>query len=467
MATLDYLSDNIESFIDSHLFKGAPAYPTQRGKRWYSWLYLASFDSLKRKNQIKVGITNNLNRRESELENMHILWAWSMPTSQLIEKDIKQILHEFIQPRTKEKAEDGYTEIIHNIPLEPLILLVRIIILYAYMKNNFIKHPSAEYIKILSVLGDDRTGYSINPNTISYNDHIYNQYPTNILKKAYYNIYKRLGGDKKLKDLTQDMLETFLKDHDADHPTNIQAQILLTQQDEFKHPRILNLNKIYRDLNIHPDTENIPIRDLTPDIVVNNPIILPNTENQPLNDNPPENSRRNELKKGSRVYLACKIDTDDSHVYRFYLAKIISKRNDTKNQQTTILFDWIHQNGTVYDKLADNKYRKRILKWSKERIDFRDRNESNQSIVDAWGVYHEGDLNPGNDQLEHGVLDFESYYPNEILWWNTQGHKYKVKFVKMQPDGHVLIKYFIQNKKGLKEEVTSSVLLKNVEKYND
>ena len=189
--SVNFLAKSVRDFIQTTMYKGKKAFPTEPGQRWYTWVYLARVDQ----KSIKVGITNDLNRRYLELKrlNQEIQYAWSMPTSQLVEKDIKRILHSFIKPRKiKEGEEPGYTEIIENIPMEPLILFIRLVILYVYIKYNFIEQPEPAIEHALRWIGgDSNRGSRINPNVIQYKDRQYKGYSDLGRLRATFHIYKK------------------------------------------------------------------------------------------------------------------------------------------------------------------------------------------------------------------------------------------------------------------------------------
>ena len=246
-----YLAHTVSEFTHSQMFKGAPAFPTIPGQRWYTWLYLAKLDDSP---NIKVGITNNLNRRDYEQRGKQIYWAWSMPTSQLVEKDIKQILHEFIKPRKVDDNNDpGYTEIIHNIPIEPLILLIRLIILYVYVKYKFINQIDQSYIDRLAPLGDDRNGQRINPNVIRYKGKEYKGYRASEFD-VLYNVYKQYGGPKDLRSVDRTEIDKYLKIYSkrADKSlrkikNDISKRIAQNRRDM---KRVCDLDDIYQQLDI-------------------------------------------------------------------------------------------------------------------------------------------------------------------------------------------------------------------------
>mgnify|MGYP001229831183 CR=1 FL=1 len=133
------LSDSYEDFLQSRLFLGGPAYGqnSTKLKPWYNYLYVAQFEG--RFDKVKIGITSNIQRRNKELtrenEGANIRYAWSMPTNMEIEAKIKDVLSEFTKRFSTKKLK---TETFY-IPITPFILLVRLIILYQFLKGGYIK----------------------------------------------------------------------------------------------------------------------------------------------------------------------------------------------------------------------------------------------------------------------------------------------------------------------------------------
>lgn len=403
-----FLAHTVSEFIHSEMFKGAPAFPTMPGQRWYTWLYLAKLTDSR---NIKVGITNNLNRRDYEQQGKQIYWAWSMPTSQLVEKDIKQILHEFIKPRKVDENNDpGYTEIIHNIPIQPLILLIRLIILYVYIKYKFIDQIDGNYIERLAPLGDDRNGQRINPNVIRYNGKEYKGYGTSEFG-ALYDIYKQYGGPKDLRSVDRAEIDKYLKIYSrrADKSlrkikNDISKRIAQNERDM---KRVCDLDDIYRRLGIDiglklASTEEK--EDFEEDEEENS-----GSQNEApvemVNDNTPTVSRRTKLKKGSHVYIAYKITQDSFVFYRYYLAVVLRAYVSKTKQYTRILYDLISElDFRVIHQKKRGRKREAILMWNKERIDFRDRLNNAEG---TWGCPIDTDPHPGMNQLGDAAYDFE------------------------------------------------------------
>ena len=154
LCRLQMLTDSFETLVDSDMFKGTLAYgyPLDR-KPWYGYLYIATFADEKK---LKIGVTSNLDRRDMQLSSK-ITYIWSLPVHTEIESKVKEVLFYFTN---RESSESGKTEIFIGIPLYPLILIVRLIILYVFLDRGYIDKytsKSREKLKILkSYLGSLR-----------------------------------------------------------------------------------------------------------------------------------------------------------------------------------------------------------------------------------------------------------------------------------------------------------------------
>ena len=187
-------------------------------------------------------------------------WSWSMPTSQLVEKDIKQILHEFIKPRREKQAsEPGHTEIIQNIPFVALIPFIRLVILYVYLKYKFIRNGDTNIFDILKeAIGDDSSepGGRINPNAIKFGEQTYKGHSDSGLFKATKIIYQRLHGPN-VNNIDQAFMGKYFKKivrnkRNKQTLAGINKQIKAVQkiirQEEFEKLRTCNLDHVYEAL---------------------------------------------------------------------------------------------------------------------------------------------------------------------------------------------------------------------------
>jgi hypothetical protein len=155
--------DSIQSFIRSNMFYGIPIYPLKRDKPWYGFLYISKHID---KNKLKIGYTHyDIKRRSKELikEDFNTpMYVWASPNPQVLEKYVKQILIYFTKPQGKYADE-----IFYNIPLETLVDVVRLIILYVVVKENWIADD--KYYEALSpffggppfnIIQDNKTTYT-------------------------------------------------------------------------------------------------------------------------------------------------------------------------------------------------------------------------------------------------------------------------------------------------------------------
>ena len=434
MECSEFLAASVQEFIRSDMFKGGTSYPTKKGKRWYTWLYLARKKENAINNQIKVGITNNLRRRDGELEGMEIQWSWSMPTSQLVEKDIKQILHEFIKPRREKQAsEPGHTEIIQNIPFVALIPFIRLVILYVYLKYKFIRNGDTNMFDILKeAIGDDSSepGGRINPNAIEFGEQTYKGHSDSGLFKATKIIYQRLHGPN-VNNIDQAYMGKYFKKivrNKRNKQTlaginkEIKAVQKIIRQEEFEKLRTCNLDHVYEALGIDiDDIDEFPKDDPSKKRQLSNLSDLEDSSDEslsdtseddtqnvdPPSDRPPTNTRRKQLKKNCQIYIAHKVTANTQQIFRFYFARVRKATHRPKKQETKVEYDLITQQGDIKDPLKGGKVRTARLKWNKERSDFRDRPGENKSADGAWGVYKAGDPTPGMNPLIKGRLDWQ------------------------------------------------------------
>jgi len=153
------LSDSYQSFIESPLFLGGPAYGihSSKIKPWYQYLYIAQFDG--RYDKVKIGITSSILRRNDELnrenEGANIRYVWNMPTNLEIESKVKILLSNFTRKFSTKKLR---TETFY-IPITPFILFVRLVILYIYLEGGYIPANDAVKKKLQNYLERARIEY--------------------------------------------------------------------------------------------------------------------------------------------------------------------------------------------------------------------------------------------------------------------------------------------------------------------
>ena len=152
------LSSSVDELLKSEMFKGTKAYGHSydtgiRLKPWYGFLYIAKFAT---RDKLKIGITSDLEQRDQQLKNKtdkqepsQIIYCWSMPTNEEIESKVKKLLFFFTK---RDGNESGRTEIFFDIPLYPFILIVRLVILYIFIKKRYISNLTENDLKMQTIL---------------------------------------------------------------------------------------------------------------------------------------------------------------------------------------------------------------------------------------------------------------------------------------------------------------------------
>ena len=148
------LTDSLDTLLESDMFKGTIVYghPIVR-KPWYGYLYIAKFVE---RNKLKIGISADYTARDDQLKRKtdtqdsgKIIYLWSLPINAEIESKVKILLSHFTRRYSK---ETGKTEIFFSIPLYPFILVVRLIILFIFLRKGYITEPTERGQEILNVL---------------------------------------------------------------------------------------------------------------------------------------------------------------------------------------------------------------------------------------------------------------------------------------------------------------------------
>ena len=132
-------------------FKGDKAYPTKRKKKWYEFLYLSKYDEVY--NTYKIGHSSDVLQRDNTLSTetskrdpSKIIYTWNIPFAQRVETLVKRVFKNFIKKEGSEK--EGRTEIISGIPLKPLVLTIRLLVLNVAFKVNYVE-PDEDKMRIL------------------------------------------------------------------------------------------------------------------------------------------------------------------------------------------------------------------------------------------------------------------------------------------------------------------------------
>ena len=97
---------------------------------WFEFLYISKVNE----NVYKIGKTNTLRRRDTELKTSDIIYSWNIPRPLDVETLIKQILKHSLWA---EGVGEGATEMF-KIPLYPMILVSRLAILCIFVSRNYI-----------------------------------------------------------------------------------------------------------------------------------------------------------------------------------------------------------------------------------------------------------------------------------------------------------------------------------------
>ena len=149
------LTDSLDTLLESDMFKGTIivyGHPIVR-KPWYGYLYIAKFVE---RNKLKIGISADYTARDDQLKRKtdtqdsgKIIYLWSLPINAEIESKVKILLSHFTRRYSK---ETGKTEIFFSIPLYPFILVVRLIILFIFLRKGYITDQTERGQKILNVL---------------------------------------------------------------------------------------------------------------------------------------------------------------------------------------------------------------------------------------------------------------------------------------------------------------------------
>ena len=448
----NYIFDSWEALTQSELFLGHVAYPTNKIRNWYTWLYLAEIKTNKR---IKIGITNALARRSRELEKREppavIKFAWSMPCPAIVERSVKQMLGAFIVKKktatNDEEVGSGYTEILQGLPMIPLLLSIRLIILYVYLGSDFIppENNSNKLAIIKRYMGDASStgGGCLNANIIQYCDVYYERTNNNIEWRATYNVlsksakYKKLPKKTTLKDMNNLIKSVELEDVRLQMKKDIRDMIMALETDVVRNRHVCVLEDVYAQLNLAiegPPQHNISPHlmtdaqkenqsffklyvtsltdsgmslthtisqsqeDLTHDIIIDESV---------LNDTKPQTSRINKVKSisavikdgnnyGSQLYVAHTVDYDKKTFVRFFPIVVTSVTRIETNSISaprTIRYKFAEQDWRPYGRVVKGSFTPTA---ELERVDFRDRPKSYPATPGpaAWGVYKDGDPTP-------------------------------------------------------------------------
>lgn len=136
---------DLTSLLSSPMLLGVPADSVTIIREWYEFVYIARIKSTE--DVYKIGKTNNLRRRESELssqvsveEPSEIIYAWNIPRPLAVETLVKNMLRtnlwKDIEPGAKGASE------MFKIPLYVMILIVRLSVLCVFVEKSYIDDDS-------------------------------------------------------------------------------------------------------------------------------------------------------------------------------------------------------------------------------------------------------------------------------------------------------------------------------------
>lgn len=446
-----------EELTQSEMFLGHVAYPTEKLRNWYTWLYLAE---VKTNQRIKIGITNSLQRRSRELERREpravLKYAWSMPCPAIVERSVKQMLGAFIVKK-KDAIDDeaGYTEILQGLPMIPLLLSVRLIILYVYLESNFIppENNSTKLGIVRRYMGDASStgGGSLNANVIKYSDVYYEGTVDNIEWRATYHILNQEYSGKLAKKTTlramQIIIGNFEKKKQEKNRQAIQNLSRALQTEVVRNRHVCVIEDVYTELGLaiegpprHTTTSSVMTaaqrenqsffkfyvtsltadatsladrdsrsqEELTQDRFV---------DESAFDDHQPSPSRINHVQKttsagsdgyGSKLYLACEIVVGNNTFVRFFpiiVTRVTRVKTNATNKPRSIWYRWASADWSPHSRELKHSF---DLVQELERSDFRDRPKD---YPKAWGVYKDGDPTPESG-LALGSFDL-SYSPLE------------------------------------------------------
>jgi hypothetical protein len=442
----NYIFNSWDELTQSELFLGHVAYPTRRLQNWYTWLYLAE---IKTNKQIKIGITNSLARRKHELEQREppavIKFAWSMPCPAIVERAVKQMLGAFIVKRKQAtKTEAGYTEVLQGLPMIPLLLSVRLIILFVYLCYDFIPPGLANSSKkeiIRQYMGDASSmgGGSLNANVIQYGGVYYEGTVNNLEWRATLSVLNdTLQNDPELlpalksgtipRTVTLMKMKAAIMTMDDDDRTGVERRIheLMTalETEVVRNRYVCVIEDVYSELQLaiegppqHTTTTQVPtktdiynqsffklyVASLTDESndhmsQENEPSIIM-VDHGSFNDEKPAETRIKDVKKGSKLYLALEVEYDQKFI-RFFniIVTTVSKRTERGSGHTTtyVWYKWATADWMPWGKPMASF----PLDPELERTDFRDRPAENtsgdgqQTVKPYWGVYQPNDPTP-------------------------------------------------------------------------
>jgi len=449
-----YLYDNFELFRESEMFLGSDAYGHGKIHPWYRYLYICRLPYSLEKIEHKIGITNNLKRRRDEIQRafelarqlgsraqVEMVWCWSMPYPEVVELAVKRFLKEFIKqlkdksykeesilfwPKKREKndnddensssseeegaesteeevsdseeqvsvSEKGYTEIINGVAVIPLILYVRLIILYVYLHEKYV--PTVPNLPRLleGVLGGTT---NLIVNALKYDGVMYRGLWSGLrgIEMQAINMTNAQTRRKISKKHIQESKEDIL------HQIGQKITQLIGQRNETE--RLCDIAAVYNLLSIDINLNGIAFERYKSPFKFQEHVFQSEYGQIPAkkkkkgrrkpdkyNNSVPNPSRNKDVHDPAIIYVAFKLDFDGTpSIYRFFPAKILKmNRRVSQGFQVQLLF--------LYPDL-EKAYSKEVwpkngsewweYHWENEREDFRDRPNRREYSEKLWGLW--------------------------------------------------------------------------------
>lgn len=145
---------NLDDFLEK-TFNGDKAYPTKREKKWYEFLYLSKYEG---ENTYKIGHSGDLMQRDNTLSTettkrdpSKVIYTWNIPFAVQAETLVKRVFKNFINKNATDK--EGKTEIIRGVPLEPLVLIIRLLVLDVAFQVNYVVPDEGKMNILLQYFG--------------------------------------------------------------------------------------------------------------------------------------------------------------------------------------------------------------------------------------------------------------------------------------------------------------------------
>ena len=409
----EYLAKTIDEFLQSKMFLGHSIYPSEQVHKWYHWLYIGHVDQKIN----KVGITGNIVQRTKALGRytppIQMCWTWSIPDPDSVELKVKQLLHSFIKEKSKRteelEKESGYTEKIIGIPIKPLLVFIRLVLLYTFMERNYIPRDQ----KLFHILEQYMT---VAPTVIKYDNHEYVG-NTSATYNAIHWVWKKHHGAGTKAPSLDEMKKAIFEDITVKKKMTEEIKLKTTEFEAnmAQSKRVCDLNELYRQLDLYDGLLDPPLSIHTP---TNKNISSDGDEDgdedgedddeddeddddddDAYDDNVPNPPRS--LTRNTIIYVCQQVEHDSNKYYRFFKAKVQSTRNH--GDTVDIRYYYIDAHEKRSGTLTTVKFRR-----SNERRDFRDRKDD-EKYAHRYGVYRVGDKTPADNKLD----DFNFSYTEQ------------------------------------------------------